>query len=386
MAMRMSARGAAKVASKARKLSNFGKCWNVGDKGIVLYPIYWDDETESVELLVSAEWGYRVNSMDKLGIKATFIPSNAEINEDGVPVVPDITSQFSKIAPAFIAGEKAAAELKLEQKSWPSAAAQKAAMESLEKEYDTKNNPDAKKAVIGKLCYLITTECIYIPMKDDKPDWENARLVAQSLSSAKLNKLCTIIGDKMYGIGKDNKYLEVQYNFTAADGKKSTAGKNDPVGISAGMHLSERFPDDVSKLNALADQLPTDSDVIKNHNYSFMHFPEAQLKSVFQAYCVLNSENLDSVPEDWQDTVVKSAKFIDELSFTNNISNESLRKSILERLEEENADAPTLLTQNDPVPSVAEPTAPTAPSKAPTLNDLLNGTDLGADDLADTTL
>lgn len=389
MAMRMSARGAAKVASKARKLSNFGKCWEVGDKGIVLYPIYWDDETQRMELLVCSEWGYRVNDMDSLGIKATFIPSNAEINDDGVPVVPDIASQFSKLAPAFIAGEKAAEERKLEQKAWPTASAQKTAMENLEKLYDTKNNPNAKKAVIGKLCLLITTECVYIPIKNEKPDWDNARLVAQSLSSSKINKLMSIMDDKMYNINKETPYLEVQYNFTAADGNKSTAGKNDPVGLTGDYLLENRFPDDVAKLNNLATQLPQDSDIIKNHNYSYLHFPEAQLKSIFQAYCITKSENLDTVPEDWEDTVVNSSKFMDELSLVKALNNADLKQKITDRLAEEVGAAPTLLTPNDTVPTPgvdAEESVPAANGAAPKVQDLMGNPNFGGDELSDVAL
>ena len=389
MAMRMSGRGASQVASKARKLSNFGKCWEVGDKGIVFYPIFWDEENGRAELLVSAAWGYRVNSMDALGLKATFIPSNADINDDGVPVEPDITAQFSKLAPAFVAGEKAAAEAKLYAKDWPTTQAQRTALESLEKMYDTKNNPDAKRPVISKLCYLITTECIYVPLKDEKPDWDNARLVAQSLSTTKLNKLCTILDEPMYGINKDSPYLEVQYNFTAADGKKSTAGKNDPIGLAEGQTLESRFPDDIGKLKEFTAQLPTDSETIKNHNYSFMHIPEATLRSTFQAYCITYSDNLDAVPEDFKESVVKQAAFIDEIALTKSLKNAELIQAVQEKLAELAANAPTHLNTNDPVPHAGMdpvPTAPAMPSKAPTISELMAGTNLASDDLADTEL
>lgn len=372
--MRISARGAMKVSSKAKKLQNFGKKWDVGDKGIVLYPVYWDDETERLELLVAQVWGYKVNDMQALGIKTSFIPSNAPIGDDDMPVGQDITAQFSRLAPAFIAGEKAAKMQQIEAKNWPTAAAQKAAMEKLEADYDTKNNMKARKPVVGKLMLLITTECIYIPMKNDVPDWDNAQLVAQTLSSTKISKLLALIDDPQYAMTKDSRYLEVQYNFTAADGLKSTAGKNDPTGITEAFALRNRFPDSVSKLEDLITQLPTDSDIIANHNYSYAKQDEASLKSLFQAYSIMNCESLDTVPEDYETSVVKSAEVIDKLQILSSLTNVALKEKISAELAE-SANAPT------PAPV---PTEVPVSTGAPTAAELLNKPALADDEFSDT--
>lgn len=375
--MRVSARGAMKVQSKRKKLQNFGKKWDVGDKGIVFYPVFWDDEAERLELLVASVWGYKVNDMKELGIKTSFIPSNAPLGEDGTPVGQDITAQFSRLAPAFIAGEKEAKSKQLEAKNWPTMAAQKTAMEKLEAEYDAKNNMKARKAVIGKLTLLITTECIYVPMKNDQPDWENAQLVAQTLSNAKITKLCTIMEDSQYGMNKDSKFLEVQYNFTAADGLKATAGKNDPTGVTEAFALRNRFPDAAGKLEELLSQLPADSEIIGNHNYSYAKQDEATLRSLFQAYAIMNSESLDTVPENQEESVIRSAALIDSLQILKSMKNVELRDKITAKLAEEAGAEGATSASNDVAP------VSTAANGAPTAASLIGNNSLADDDFAD---
>ena len=377
MAMRMSARGAMHVGSKAKKLQNFGKAWKVGDKGIVLYPIYHDKETDTMELLVAMEWGYKVADMKALGLPATFIPSNAEIGEDGTPVVPDVTAQFARLCPAFIAGEKAQRVAALEAKPWPTQQALKSAMEQLENEYDAKNNMKARKPIIGRLSLYISTEVIYIPIVGDKPKWDDARLYSQSLSNDRIQKLYTIINDPKYGVTKDSKFLEVQYDFVAADNEKATAGKCQPVGQTDEFKLANRFPDDKGRFDQLVAQLPEDSDIIKNHNFSYRHFDEAKLKAAFSNYAILNSESLDSVPEDMVDLVVKSASIIRDLSIDKAIQNSAITTKLEEALAQlKPAEAPV-------------PTTPLA-AGAPTITELMNNParadDSDAEDLNDVDL
>lgn len=359
--MRMSARGAITVASKAKKLRNFGKAWKVGDKGIVLYPLFKNEETGEPELLVAATWGYKVNDMNLLGIKATFIPSNAEINENGEPDVPDVTSQFSRLAPAFIAGEKEAKINAANNKNWPSPQSLRTALEQIERDYDVKNNPKAKKAIISRLQMYISTEVIYIPIVQDKPDWANAGLYSQSLSNERINKLYAIMSDKKYAITGDSRFMEVQYDFIAADGEKSTAGKCQPVGQPPEYMLKSRFPDDAAKFDALVDQLPTESKLIMNHNYSYRKISEATLRSAFSNYSIINSDALNTVPDDYHDSVVHAASLIEELSLKQSITNEKLIADIDAELAKRATEAPI-----KPTPTAA------VSSGAPTINDLMS--------------
>ena len=382
MAMRMSARGAVKVASKAKKLRNLSKAWEVGDKAIVLYPIYFDAETGEKELLVAAEWGYTVNDFKGLGLNATFIPSNAEIGDDGTPVAPDVTAQFARLAPAFIAGEKEAKTEALIKKPWPTTAAQKQAMTELEHQYDTKNNPSAKKPVVSRLQMHISTEVVYIPMKDEKPDWDKAAVYSQKMTADRIDKLYKIIKDKMYDVKDTDTYLEVQYDFVAADNNKSTAGRAAPVGLTPEYKMVNRFPDDINKLEALVSQLPTDSDIIKNHNYSYKKFSEAQLKAAFSQYSIMNCESLDTVPADYTDNVVNSAKLIKELSLFSALKNEELKEAITEQLNSVEEEA----ANGNGAPTFQELTNPTNATDNATASALVNNPAFADEDLSDVDL
>lgn len=367
MAMRMSARGAVTVASKAKKLRGFGKAWKVGDKGIVLYPLFHNEETGDVDLLVAACWGYKVNDMNALGVKAIFIPSNAEINDDGEPVVPDVTSQFSRLAPAFVAGEKNRKMMQIDSKAWPTPSAMKAASTQLENEYDVKNNPKAKKSVISRLQLYISTEVIYVPIVADKPDWANAALYSQALSNDRISKLYAIINDSKFNITPDSRYLEVQYDFVATDGEKSTAGRCQPVGITPEYALKNRFPDDASKLDMLVNQLPEDSKIIMNHNYSYRKISESTLRAAYSAYAVMHSEDLDTLPDDAKEQATKSARLIKELSILPMVKDESLVNLINEELAKE-----------EPVAAPIKPAA--VADGAPKITDLMNNPARAADE------
>lgn len=353
-----------KQASKAKKLQNFGKAWKVGDKGICFYPVTFDEETQSPDLLVAGEWGYSVNDMNELGIKASFIPSNAEIDNDGVPVVPDITSQFSRIANAFIEGEKQRELDKLSSKQWPNEAALKAAIAKVEAQYD-KQNLKAKKPVISRLKLLITTECVYVPMENDIPQWDKARLYAQSLSTDRIDKIRAIIKDQMFGVTKDSKWVEVQYNFVASDNEKSTAGKVAPAGITPEYSLFARFPDSEAQLKAALSQLPEDSDIIMHHNYSYRHVDESVLKRAFSSYAIMNSDTLGFLPEDTGDAVVKSAALIRDLEVLNSIPAGELHDRLEAKIAELDAVAPTAAPK--PMPATEAPLN----AAAPTVGELL---------------
>lgn len=361
--MRISAKGALAAASKAKKLPGFGKAWNVNDKGIVFYPIYKDPDTGELELLVGSVWGYKVNDMNALGLKASFIPTNAEINENGEPDVPDVAFQFSKLASAFITGEKEKREQEINSKPWPTAAAQRSALGQLDHDYDTKNNMKARRPVISRLSLYISTEVLYVPMKDNKPMWDDAKLYSQTLSNERILKLYTIMNDKQYAVGPDDKYLEVMYNFTAADGEKSTAGRAQPIGQTPEYRLRVQFAEDAAKLDRLLAQLPDTSEIIENHNYSYRRIPESTLRSAFSSYSIMNSDNLNYLKEDGIDQVARAAKLIEELSLKPSINSPELLNRINEELAKEPADAPIM-----PTAAVEDGSKATAP----TMDQLMN--------------
>lgn len=362
--MRTSARGLVKTASKAKKLQNFGKAWQVGDKGIAFYPIYKNEETGEMELLAAGAWGYRVNDMKALGLKASFIPSLSEIDENGRPVVQDIVSQFSRLAPVFIAGEKESRVRVLESKNWPNQAALKSALEKLDAEYDTANSLEAKRAVIGRLSLYISTEVLYVPIVNDVPQWQNARVYSQTLSNERISKLMAIIDDKQYGVQETDTCVEVQYDFIASDNKKATAGKAAPVGVTDAYKLKNRFPDKAEDLKRLIAELPDSTEVIENHNYSFNRISEADLKRAFTSYALFNSQYLDTIPEDREEQAVACAQIISDLEIMDSLSNQEFKDKLLEQLKDsESVTQPVIQQMQDSVPM---------PTEAPTLQGLMN--------------
>lgn len=383
MAMRLTGRGAMKVASKARKLQNFGKAWKVGDKGIVLYPIFKDPATGLTELLVACVWGYRVNDVKTLGVGASFIPSTVEISDDGKPVTPDLPYQFSFLASAFITGEKNAREKALEAKPWPSNSAYKSALEALNAEYDTKNNTKARKPIISRLQLYISTECIYVPMVNDKPDWDNAQVYAQTLSNERIAKLMNLIDEPKFAVDANEGYLEVQYDFVAADNEKSTAGRVAPVGVTPEYRLKNRFPDDEARLNQLVSLLPKDSDIISNHNYSYSKVDMTKLKNALTNYSILNSENLDAVGKDDIESLARSADLIKELSIFEALKNDEIKTRITEELEKNKSEIEAIAPNYAAAQEAANETPPTLQGL---MNSEFRADDAESEDLNDVSL
>ena len=383
MGMRLSAREAQRISSKARKLQNFGRAWNVGDKGIVLYPIFKDEETGVVDLLVSKVWGYKVNDVKALGVGASFIPSTVEIDDNGKPVTPDLPYQFSFLAGSFVAGEKNARIAAIDAKPWPSNSAYKAALDALNDEYDVKNNPKARKPIISRLQLYISTEVVYIPIVNEKPDWDNAGLYAYALSKDRITKLLAILDDPQYAVDVNEGYMEIQYNFVAADNEKSTAGRTAPIGVVPEYRLKNRFPDDVKKLAERVSMLPEDSDIIANHNYSYSKVDPIKLKNALSNYSMMNSECLDSVAEDEYGSLMKSAALIKELSVFNALKNDKLKDELDKAIAEA---GPTIA---DIAPNYAAAQAAVDPSVPPTIQALSNpalASDSDIDDLNDVSL
>ena len=162
--MQLSARGAQRTKDESKKLQMYSKQWLPGDTLRVFYPIYW--ENGKPEIAVGAVWGHNVSDIKKLGLKTAFIPSTTEFDENAMPIgQPDIPYQFSQIARVFVNGMKAAEEEAVAKKNWPTEAARKDALKSIEEKYDAKNNTKAVKPIIGKAMYYITTEVVSIKVE-----------------------------------------------------------------------------------------------------------------------------------------------------------------------------------------------------------------------------
>lgn len=359
--MRMTARGAMQTRADSKKLGGFGQMWQPGDQGIVFYPTLVDEETGKLDLLVGCIWGHQADPK-ALGLKTIFIPSLTDMDESGVPIgTPDITYQFSKIAKAFIDGEKQSKVDKAMSKNWPSEAARKAALDEIENEYDTKNNMKAKKAVVGKAMLLITTEVLYVPVENDVPQPDKARVVTQSLSDDRIRKLINLLDDKKYAPLEGENYLEVQYNFPATD--KTQAGKADPVGQVPEYRLKVKYPDQWKAIESQLELLPKNSETIARRNFSYRKFDEKQIKNALTTYSIMQSEYLESLHEDDVEKLIKNAQIMDALSIPGALGECSLKSQL-------DAELLRIKSEEEATP---EPEVHEEPSfsDAPTLSDIL---------------
>lgn len=314
--MRLTANSALRTAEEGRKLTRFNKQWNIGDKATVFYPVYKDPTTGKVELLVGAIHG---NTCDfqELGLKTSFIPANCDI-VDGVPVNPSIAVRFSRVAAAFINGEKQAKIAKIASKPYPSEEQRKKAIEEVEKEYDTKNNMKAKRPVIGYLKYLISTECLYIPMNNDNPNVDSMKVVTQEPSSTKIAALTAIANDIKYqpefdeeGIG----YLEVQYSFISANNTKSEAARVSPVGVTQAFSLQTRFADLWPNIVRELKRISLDSEDIAKRNYNYNKIPEDKIIEALRLYCISHNEDPITADEDNRQIIERNAEVLKMLNY-----------------------------------------------------------------------
>lgn len=314
--MKLTASGALKQREDSMKLGGFSKMWKVGDQGIVYYPVIRDEETGRLDLLVAAVWGHPVD-MQQLGLKVTFIPTHSEINDRGEPVTPDITYQFSRIARLFTEGEKEERKQRVMAKDWTGQppAAQAKALQDIEDEYDTKTNMKAKKAAVQRLTLLITTECLYVPVENDVPQPDKARLVSQSLSNDRIAKLLALLNNSMFKPNYDagENWLEVSYTFTSSRNDKGEAGRADPQGISSEMKLSRRYPEAFNAIQGRLSGLPKDSSTIERRNYSYREVSEGAIKQALSTFCVVNQDNLSYLTEEGEEILVKNASVVDTL-------------------------------------------------------------------------
>ena len=103
--------------------------------------------------------------------------------------------KFSQIAPVFIAAQKAQEEQKIESNPNIPRAQRDAALKSIEDKYDTKNNLQAIRPVLGRRDYIITAFCITYKYKDGHADASTALMVAQPIRPTRAQKLLLIMAD-----------------------------------------------------------------------------------------------------------------------------------------------------------------------------------------------
>ena len=364
--MRLSVNQALKTKNEAKKLSMFSKQWTPGDVIRAVYPIFWDDESGTWQLLAGAVWGYRVGDIKALNLHTAFIPALTEFDENGNPVgTPDIAFKFSRIARAFVSGQKAAKEAAILNKKFPTEAMRKEALEKVANEFDSKNNRNAVRPIISSPSYLITTECITYSYKNERVDTSTATLVSQPLSDKNIRRLTEIVSDIKYTpdhVDQAVDYIEVEWNFPSDPSKAQSSMASTVTGLSTEMRTATKDPETWKKLMPTINLLADDSSVIVKR--ATRRVDENKLQQALTAYSVMQSEDLDAlnIVENEQDidSLVRNLDILDELQITKTISN----TEILNKLEEAKAKQHSSTDVSESIPNPVP--------DAPTLNTLLN--------------
>jgi hypothetical protein len=326
--MILSGRSALKTRQKSKTVMGFSKMWKSGDKARVFYPIAKVEDGLTVP--VAQCWGHK-NDPKLLVPKRVFIPSYSNV-DDGIPDVPDILYKFSKLAKLFIQGEYDLEIAKATGKQMTESQRRKV-IQDIDKEFADKMRP-----VLGKLELVISTECVFVPLKSDgSPNIDEARLVSQDLSDSRLRDLFAIIDREQYGINENSQWMEVEYSFGTENDRKKD-GRVSPEGLTAEYGLKNQYPDAWPKIEQLLTGLTPDSDIIKRRHSSFRPIPESEVIAAIALYSLRKSEFLDALEsDDSKKALVRCAEIINMLNIplTNEEIKEQLSEAEKERLGKE---------------------------------------------------
>ena len=319
-----------RLSSSLQKCKNFGKAWDVGDQGTVFYPFKWWPDASlpsggSFEPHMSAYFGHQVSDMKVLG--TTFLRSLSRIDENGQVIGEgDLAYQFSKIAGLLVNAQKERELHELNAKDWTilGQTAYQQARAKVEEKYNTKENMNAKKALIGRLTVLKLTEVVYVamdpnsgtPIFDDQRKQKTGTYI-QTLSDNRLSKLRALANDVNCGIMAQNPglepvegevyFLEVLYHFTSAKNSKSEAG------VAHSVTILSRNPGLKSKLEEWLQRVPKDPDGISAHTYNMAPMPDEVLKAKLQAVMFESTAAMPYMTPEDKDRLVRNAQLLDYL-------------------------------------------------------------------------
>lgn len=270
-------------------LPSFSKMYNSGMTAVVIYKIVENERLRKNSLVVGADWGHRID-FTKIPLNRSFIKTNAILNKENKPVTADTLLQFSRVAPAYLDGEKAY-KTKLAMSSGQPEPIIKSQLKDIEEEFDNAS------PVVGPLTYLITTECIFIPLDDSgKPKVDEARLCTQELSNKKLEEISKVINDRRMVVNVEEGYAELQYAFGNTK-NKAQDGQVTPTGQPAGYTLAEMYPDEWEQLKSMLDRLPEDSRQIMARNRAFDTVDEEDIAAAISSFAANGNMYLQMLDE-----------------------------------------------------------------------------------------
>lgn len=378
--MRISARGCQKTRDDSKKLQMYSKQWSPGDTMRVFYPIFWEDGRP--EIAVGALWGHNVSDIKGLGLKTAFIPSQTDF-VDGMPVgKPDLTYQFSMIAPVFVAGAKLQEEKNIMAKNFPSESARKEALKTIEEKYDSKNNMSAVKPVIGKAQFYISTEVVAYKFNNGQYDPETITLSSAPLSGQTIERLYTILNDPKYRPAEGEEWLEVEWKYPVNTDKGQSAKAAAPAGLTVEYRTPVQNAEFYKKVEERLASVATDGDSIVKR--ATRRVDPENVRKALMSYVFFHSEDLDAADEEGQDLVAKNASLIHELDAEAAFKNETLISKINEALKAnksatgpETSEVPTLsdvlpVPESTPVTSApVQQAVPEIPTPTPVVQQVV---------------
>lgn len=362
--MRLTASGLKRQKDMSQKLRMYSKSWNPGDSMRVVFPVEKIDG--QWEILAGGLWGHKVNDFDGVGLKTALIPSSTEFDDNGTPVgIPDITYQFSMIAPVFVKGMKADDEAAIMRKPFPSEASKQEALRKIEHKYDAKNNMKAIKPAVGRATLHIFTECVAYKYQNDMPVLDSAAIYSFPLASQRIDQLYTILRDPKFAPNEGDKYWEVEWKYPVNADRGQSAKAANPNGLTAEYRTAVKFADSWKIILEKCAGLATDGDTIVRRTTKFVD--QARIKSALTQYAIMNSQYLESAPDDDKEVLVKNALVVKELAVLESLADAELIAKIKDEIQSIPATAPVPEAVPDmTVPTLGDPVVP-APAPVPEL-------------------
>ena len=361
--MQLGLSGCTRERKATKKLAMYSKQWSPGDTVHVLYKVFKVEETQNYEFMAGMCWGYPVNDIKGLGLKTTFIPALCKFNADGQPIgKPDILWRFSRLAPSFVKGAHEAEIANIMKKPGCDDAMRRSLIRDCDEKYDTKNNIDAIRPVIGRATPLIVLEALVVPMKEGVPTFDTLVVAMQPVSDTLSDRLTGILQTDKFKPVDGEDWIEIEYAYPM-DAKKSVSGqKVVPTGVVAEDRISVKFPAQWEKIKIAMSGMSSDSDMIIKRSTSAVS--EARIITALSKYVSYHSDDLNScsLADDALEGLTSTIGVIHELNrdaiVTDPKVKEILDKAIVEINEEAEPLVPATEEASDAPASAAEVKTP----------------------------
>lgn len=380
--MQLGARGAQRDRQATRKLRNYSKQWNPGDTMRCFIPLIWYDDGRP-DFLIGQVWGHPVNDVKELGLHTTFIPSLTPFDSNGYPIgTPDITYQFSRVAPIFVNGMRAGEMARIAAKPWASDAQRETKLDEVKKKYD-KTNPNRVQPIIGGAKFVIMSEVISIKYVENQGCVKDSCAMSSwAMSDKQLRQCFALMDNPKFTPQKGAQYFEFEITYPPDPEKSKSGAAAVPAGITPEYALCNKYPMDFQTVESYFLSWSTDSETIRQRATTSISADAIQ--DAIRNYCMVNSEFLDTLDnEDDIKVLTNNISVVSKVIAPKFLTNAELKATITEAIQKMeqaepipvNAALPAVDdTAVEPAPVTVTPTAPeSAAPTAPEVDPLAGG-------------